>query len=127
YGISTLNPMIHSYSVLRTCHVPVDKPSGGSISPLSTVAVVCNNQLFYSVFGDTDGCDDADFTRETSYALANLCFPGWGLGGEKGYTGHDILYIAFMADDAIPGSNDADWKASESKAFETSLAMLGKN
>ena len=36
------------------------------------MAVVCNNQLFYSVFGDTNGCDDADFTGEASYALANV-------------------------------------------------------
>jgi len=72
YGISTLNAGIHSYSVLGTCHVAVDKLSGGPIPPLSTVAVVCNNQLLYSVFGDTDGCDDADFTGEASYALANV-------------------------------------------------------
>ncbi|KIM76821.1 glycoside hydrolase family 75 protein [Piloderma croceum F 1598] len=125
YGISKLDPLIHSYSVLGTCHVPVDKPSGGPVPPLSTVAVVCNNQLFYSVFGDTNGCDDADFTGEASYALANLCFPGHGLNGDKGYTGHNILYIAFMADDAVPGPDGADWQAKDRNTFETSLAKFG--
>ena len=72
YGITRLDATIHSYSVLGTCHVPVDKPSGGPIPPLSTVAVVCGKKLFYSVFGDTNGCDDDDVTGEASYALANV-------------------------------------------------------
>jgi hypothetical protein len=76
-----------------------------------------------------------------------LCFPVQGLGGEKGYTGHDILCetilecctsaetclltgtridIVFTADDAVPGSNDVDWKASDNEAFETSLATFGE-
>lgn len=50
----------------------MDNESGGPIPALSVVAVVCNNQLFYSVFGDTNGCDDHDATGEASYALARV-------------------------------------------------------
>jgi len=125
YGISTLDARIHTYSVLGTCDVAIDKPSGGPVPALSTVAVVCNNQIFYSVFGDTNGCDDDNATGEASFALANLCFPGQGLGGNQGHSAHDILYIAFTNDSAVPGPKDADWTANDSTTFESSLAGFG--
>lgn len=41
--------------------------------------------------GDTNGCDDDNFTGEASVAMANLCFPKDGLNGENGHDEHDIL------------------------------------
>lgn len=34
--------------------------------------------------------------------------------------------IAFMADDAVPGPDGADWQAKDRKTFETSLAKFGE-
>lgn len=64
---------------------------GGPVPPLSVVAVVCNNELHYGIFGDTNGCDDDNFTGEASIGLARMCFPDEELGGDKGHTDHDVL------------------------------------
>jgi hypothetical protein len=52
YGLKSLAADKQPYVVLGTNDVPVDTLSGGPVSPLSVVAVVCNNQLHYGIFGE---------------------------------------------------------------------------
>ncbi|KAF3290739.1 hypothetical protein TWF970_000005 [Orbilia oligospora] len=121
YGVKTLDASIHQFSVLGTCNLNLE----GLISPLALVAVVCNNQLFYSVWGDTNGCDDNNFTGEASISLAQLCFPNEGLNGNKGHTAHDVLYLAFTGSDAVVGPSNANWKTKSASDFQNSLKTFG--
>jgi chitosanase len=91
YGINNLDASKHTFVVLGTCDVPVDRISGGPIEPLSVIAIVCNNQLHYGVYGDTNGCDNDNVTGEASLSLGQICFPNEGLNGDNGHTGHDVL------------------------------------
>ncbi|KAI5794030.1 fungal chitosanase of glycosyl hydrolase group 75-domain-containing protein [Pyronema domesticum] len=125
YGINNLDASKHTFVVLGTCDVPVDRISGGPIEPLSVIAIVCNNQLHYGVYGDTNGCDDNNFTGEASLSLGQICFPNEGLNGDNGHTGHDVLYLAFTGTEAVPGPNGANWKTSDPKVFEASIKALG--
>ncbi|KAF3920079.1 hypothetical protein AA313_de0200589 [Arthrobotrys entomopaga] len=121
YGIKSLDASIHQFSVLGTCHLNLV----GTIQPLALVAVVCNNQLFYSVWGDTNGCDNNDATGEASISLAQMCFPNEGLNGNNGHEGHDVLYMAFEGSDAIVGPSNANWKAKSASDFQSSLKAFG--
>ncbi|KAK6345768.1 hypothetical protein TWF718_007674 [Orbilia javanica] len=121
YGVKTLDASVHQFSVLGTCNLNLE----GLISPLALVAVVCNNQLFYSVWGDTNGCDDNNFTGEASISLAQLCFPNEGLNGNKGHTAHDVLYLAFTGSDAVVGPSNANWKTKSASEFQNSLKAFG--
>ncbi|KAJ6259425.1 hypothetical protein Dda_6327 [Drechslerella dactyloides] len=121
YGIKTLDASIHQFSVLGTCHVDLT----GIIRPLALVAVVCNKQLLYSIWGDTNGCDDDDFTGEASVSLAQMCFPNEGLNGNNGHEPHDVLYLAFTGTDAVVGPRDANWKAKSASEFQRSLKAFG--
>ncbi|KAK6544696.1 hypothetical protein TWF694_001382 [Orbilia ellipsospora] len=121
YGIKTLDASIHQFSVLGTCHLDLQ----GTIQPLAFVAVVCNNQLFYSVWGDTNGCDDNEFTGEASISLAQMCFPSEGLNGNNGHEDRDVLYLAFTGSDAVVGPSNANWKATSPSDFQNSLKAFG--
>ena len=48
YGITSLNAGFHPFVVFGTCDVNVKKV----IKPLSVVAVVCNGELHYGVWGN---------------------------------------------------------------------------
>jgi hypothetical protein len=70
YGIDDLNAFVHSYVVLGNsnddgtqppAYVTFD-PSAHGVEPLSVVAVVCNNQLFYGVWGDVNGDGEFSFS-----------------------------------------------------------------
>lgn len=124
-AISPLNAQYITYVVLGTKDLPIDTLSGGPIEPLSIVAVVCDNKLFYGVFGDTNGEDDDNYTGEASYSLANMCFPKEGLNGDNGHTGHDVLYIAFPGKEAVPGAAGAGWDAKNAQQFQETLKPLG--
>ena len=78
--------------------------------------------MHYGVWGDTNGFTS---TGETSLALGKLCFPNEGLSGDNGHDPKDVLYIAFPGDQAVPGKNGANWKASNAKAFEDSIKSIG--
>ncbi|KAK0445348.1 fungal chitosanase of glycosyl hydrolase group 75-domain-containing protein [Desarmillaria tabescens] len=64
------------------------------IKPNALGAVICDGKMFYGIFGDTNG-DDPQVIDEASLVLAQTCFPGEGLGGNKGHTPLDVLYIIF--------------------------------
>ncbi|UKZ91749.1 uncharacterized protein TrAFT101_006719 [Trichoderma asperellum] len=100
-------------------------PQSVGIEPLSVMAVVCNNQLIYGVWGDTNG-DDGDFpvVGEASIALATACF-GDSINGDSGHDQDDVLYIAFTGSGAVPGARGAQWNAQDYTDFENSISALG--
>ncbi|KAH0524122.1 hypothetical protein TsFJ059_009029 [Trichoderma semiorbis] len=91
------------------------------MEPLSIVAVVCNNQVFYGVWGDTNGFTS---TGESSISLAQLCFPNDGLTGDNGHDQKDVLYLGFTGSGAVPGAS-ANWSAGSTEEFENSIKDLG--
>ncbi|KAI9925881.1 hypothetical protein ASPWEDRAFT_158487 [Aspergillus wentii DTO 134E9] len=123
YGISDLNANIHPYVVFGN---EEDKPSFDpqeyGMDPLSVMAVVCGGQVYYGVWGDTNG---GTSTGEASISLAQLCFPNDKISGDNGHDEEDVLYIGFTnGKKAVPGSK-ADWKAKDTKTFEESIKDLG--
>ncbi|KAF2185764.1 glycoside hydrolase family 75 protein, partial [Zopfia rhizophila CBS 207.26] len=129
FGIKDLDAHIHTYVVLGNDNSPSEGNGGKSfdpskdanIKPLSVVAVVCGDNLFYGVWGDVNG---GISTGETSLSLGELCFPKENLNGDKGHSEHDVLYIAFEGQEAVPGAS-ANWKAKTKEEFESSLGALG--
>ncbi|SCO76754.1 uncharacterized protein FRV6_00966 [Fusarium oxysporum] len=110
---------LHSYVVFGTKDL---NPQGHGIEPLSVMAVVCRNQVFYGVWGDTNGFRS---TGESSLALARLCFPNEGLNGNKSHGKKGVLFIGFTGKGAVPGANGANWKAKNRRQFQDSLKGLG--
>jgi hypothetical protein len=128
FGIDDLNAHIHTYVVLGNDNSASEGDSGAKfdpedkgIKPLSVVAVVCGDKLVYGIWGDVNG---GKLTGESSISLAQMCFPNDGINGNNGHVDHDVLYIAFEGDDAVPGAS-ANWKAGTSAEFEASLAAVG--
>ncbi|GFG09574.1 endo-chitosanase [Aspergillus lentulus] len=122
YGISDLDANIHPYVVFgNSGSSPTFDPQQYGMEPLSVMAVVCNNQLFYGVWGDTNG---GTSTGEASISLAKLCFPNDGITGDNGHGEEDVLYIGFIGQDAVPGASAA-WTARDTQTFEESIKSLG--
>ncbi|KAJ5300326.1 uncharacterized protein N7443_005328 [Penicillium atrosanguineum] len=122
YGISDLNANIHPYVTFgNEGSRPSFNPKDYGVQPLSVMAVICNGNLHYGVWGDTNG---GTSTGESSISLAKFCFPNADITGDNGYGQRDILYIAFKGKGAVPGSG-ADWSAQSSEAFEDSIHALG--
>ncbi|KAK1249615.1 hypothetical protein MKX08_009618 [Trichoderma sp. CBMAI-0020] len=120
YGISDLNANIHPYVVFN--EPPFFNAEQHGMKPLSVMAIVCNNQVWYGIWGDTN---TEPTTGEASISLAQLCFPNEGLNGDFGHGTKDVLYIGFLGDEAVPGKNGANWKASNVSQFEASIKSLG--
>ncbi|KAF5006048.1 hypothetical protein FDECE_7560 [Fusarium decemcellulare] len=100
-------------------------PEKHGIKPLSVMAVVCNNKMFYGVWGDENGDDGTHpMVGEASISLATACF-GKSMNGNNGHSENDVLYIAFPGADAVPGAKGAKWNAQNFKDFEASLATIG--
>ncbi|KAG6173538.1 hypothetical protein E4U50_007051 [Claviceps purpurea] len=100
-------------------------PRKYGVEPLSVMAVVCNNKLIYGVWGDEHGDDDPQaMVGEASISLATACY-GKSTGGDIGYDGNDVLYLAFQGKDAVPGARGANWTAQSYEAFAASISSLG--
>ncbi|KAM7190480.1 Fungal chitosanase of glycosyl hydrolase group 75 domain containing protein [Rhypophila sp. PSN 637] len=147
-GITDLNTYVHPYVVLgneatyqqkrlwtgRVGTVRANKdqnwktfdPTGYGVLPLSLVAVVCGGRrLVYGIWGDTNGDDDEHpMVGETSLSLATACY-GDSMSGDNGHDETDVLYLAFLGSDAVPGPTGADWKAESFEQFERSIETLG--
>jgi chitosanase len=122
FGISDLNANVHPYVVFgNEEHSPSFSPQSHGMQPLSVVAVVCNGQLHYGIWGDTNG---GVSTGEASISLADLCFPNEHLDGDHGHDPNDVLFIGFTSKDAVPGAT-AKWKAKNAKEFEDSIKSIG--
>ncbi|KAJ6577193.1 fungal chitosanase of glycosyl hydrolase group 75-domain-containing protein [Mycena capillaripes] len=65
-----------------------------SIQPNSAGAIICDGQIFYGIFGDTNGATP-QVIGEASLLLAQTCFPKDGLNASNGHTPLDVLYIVF--------------------------------
>ncbi|KAL2784817.1 fungal chitosanase of glycosyl hydrolase group 75-domain-containing protein [Aspergillus keveii] len=119
-----LNATIHPYIVLgNTGSQPWYRtfdPRTADISPLSIVAVVCNNALIYGIWGDVSGDDGLPLVGEASLALATACFGG-GVNGGNGWDGADVLYFAFKGDSAVPGPEGAKWDTRDYAELERSI------
>ncbi|KAG7135430.1 Endo-chitosanase like protein [Verticillium longisporum] len=104
---------------------PTFDPSAHGIEPLSIMAVVCNDQLYYGIWGDTNGDDgDEAMVGEASISLATLCF-GNSMNGDNGHDDNDVLFIAFTGSDAVPGNDGADWAANNATVFQESITERG--
>lgn len=124
-GISDLDANVHSYVVFGNFDSsPSFDPESFGMKPLSVMAIVCNNQLHYGVWGDTNG---GTSVGEASLALGKLCFPDDGLTGDNGHDENDVLYIGFTGSSAstVPGANGATWDTEDPATFEASLKTMG--
>ncbi|KAM0277353.1 hypothetical protein ACHAQH_005869 [Verticillium albo-atrum] len=128
-GQEDLDANVHPYVVFgnegEKKHWPTFDPEKHGIEPLSIMAVVCNNQLFYGIWGDTNGDDgDEAMVGEASISLATLCF-GRNVTGNSGHDDNDVLFVAFTGKDAVPGKDGADWAANNATIFQNSITELG--
>lgn len=128
-GQKDLDANAHPYVVFGntgdTPGWPTFNPQDHGIEPLSVMAVVCGDQLFYGVWGDMNGDDGDDaMVGEASISLATACF-GQEMNGNFGYDGNDVLYVAFPGSEAVPGASGAAWTAQNFDDFEASIADLG--
>ncbi|KAL7972228.1 glycoside hydrolase family 75 protein [Trichoderma sp. SZMC 28014] len=123
YGIDDLDANIHPYVVFGNEGAnPSFSPEQFGMQPLSVMAVVCNNQVFYGIWGDTNGFTS---TGESAISMGDLCFPDDGLTGDNGHDPKDVLYIGFMGQQAVPGADGANWSAGNTADFENSIKSLG--
>ncbi|KAK3313968.1 glycoside hydrolase family 75 protein [Apodospora peruviana] len=132
YGkkVKDLNANVHPYVVFgNEGSKPGWKmfdPQSVGIEPLSVMAVVCGDKLFYGVWGDENGDDgDKPVVGEASISLATACFGKDSISGDNGHDEDDVLYIAFPGADAVPGANGANWDARNFDEFESSISKLG--
>jgi len=61
---------------------------------------------------------------EAAISLATACY-GNRMNGNFGHSDDDVLYIAFVGEDAVPGADGARWNASSAGAFQESITALG--
>ncbi|RKL24806.1 hypothetical protein BFJ68_g807 [Fusarium oxysporum] len=124
-----LDANIHPYVVFGNVGTKKNWPTFDAqkhgIKPLSVMAVVCGDKMFYGIWGDENGDDgDEAMVGEASISLATACF-GDDMNGDNGHDEDDVLYIAFPGSDAVPGEDGADWDAKNFKDFEESLGGVG--
>ncbi|KFY09513.1 hypothetical protein V491_08125 [Pseudogymnoascus sp. VKM F-3775] len=121
-GLKDLDSNLHPYVVFgNEEHSPEFKPKDHGMEPLSVMAVVCNDQVFYGIWGDTNG---GTSVGEASISLADLCFPDEDLNGNKGHDQKDVLYIGFPGSAARPSSS-TKWTAGNARDFEESIREVG--
>ncbi|KAJ5090156.1 hypothetical protein N7532_008840, partial [Penicillium argentinense] len=72
-----------------------------SVLPGNNVgAVICNGNMFYGIYGDSDG-DDPEVIGEASWLMARTCFPNDDLNGNSGHGAADVTYILFTGSDSV--------------------------
>jgi len=83
-------------------------PARFGFAGLDVVGVICNGQLTWAVFGDTNG---ASQMGEGSLRLAQNCF-GPSMTGDNGHGAPDVVYFAFPGTtDQLGGYNYAELAA----------------
>ncbi|KAG9232869.1 family 75 glycoside hydrolase [Amylocarpus encephaloides] len=127
-SVKDLNAFVHPYVVFGNVGSKEGftnfDPTSAGIEPLSLMAVVCGDQMFYGIWGDENGDDGPKAViGEASISLATLCF-GTSITGNSGHGETDVLYIAFTGTDAAPGQN-AKWNAGSVGEFSESIKSLG--
>ncbi|TLS30594.1 hypothetical protein PpBr36_02522 [Pyricularia pennisetigena] len=134
-SIKDLNPFVHSYVVFGNEGKPgwpqfrpnrVKTKNGKKVEPLSVMAVVCGDKMFYGVWGDENGPDgDHPMMGEVGIGLATACYGSSEIDGDNGHSENDVLYLAFTGEEAVPGARGARWDASSFEEFESSLHPIG--
>ncbi|KAH8698868.1 putative extracellular chitosanase CsnC [Talaromyces proteolyticus] len=66
----------------------------------NVAAVICNDKMFYGIYGDSDG-DTPEDIGEASWLMARTCFPDEDLNGNSGHDALDVTYIVFVGKDSI--------------------------
>ncbi|KAH8901052.1 family 75 glycoside hydrolase [Thozetella sp. PMI_491] len=128
-GVNDLNAFVHPYVVFgnagsRNGFKTFD-PQAYGVQPLSIMAVVCGDKMFYGIWGDENGDDgDHPMVGEASISMATACY-GTTVNGDAGHDENDVLYIAFPGSKAVPGANGAKWSASSFTEFHNSIQSLG--
>ncbi|MBE3045377.1 glycoside hydrolase family 75 protein, partial [Candidatus Bathyarchaeota archaeon] len=128
-GVKDLDANVHPYVVFGNSGSKRGwrnfDPEEYGIEPLSIMAVVCGDRLIYGVWGDTNGDDGPHpMVGEASISVATACF-GDGITGNSGHDEDDVMYIAFVGEDAVPGARGADWSAKSYESFEKSIEERG--
>ncbi|KAH6883468.1 fungal chitosanase of glycosyl hydrolase group 75-domain-containing protein [Thelonectria olida] len=111
-GISDLNPHVHSYVVFGNdgFNDPYSfDPREWGVHQTSVMAVVCGDQMFYGIWGDVNGGDSPrPSVGEVSLSLATACY-GKNMSSSDGdgtsHNAEDVLYLAFIGEDAVPGAS----------------------
>ncbi|KAJ7806620.1 fungal chitosanase of glycosyl hydrolase group 75-domain-containing protein [Mycena leptocephala] len=75
------------------------------IQPNAVGAILCNGQMLYGIFGDTNGATP-QVIGEASLLLAQTCFPNENLSANQGHTSLDVLYLVFGTR-VTPGVGDS--------------------
>ncbi|KAK7002141.1 fungal chitosanase of glycosyl hydrolase group 75-domain-containing protein [Favolaschia claudopus] len=65
-----------------------------AILPNALGAIICNGNLFYAIFGDTNGASP-EVIGEGSLLLGQTCFPDDEINGNNGHEALDVAYIVF--------------------------------
>lgn len=128
-GVKDLDAYVHPYVVFGNSGTKKDWPEfdplDHGIEPLSIMAVVCNDQLFYGIWGDTNGDDgEQAMVGEASISLATACFGKENINGNAGHDENDVLFLAFVGKDAVPGDS-ADWNTTSATKFADSIRGMG--
>ncbi|KAH8880888.1 fungal chitosanase [Thozetella sp. PMI_491] len=128
-GVTDLNSNVHSYVVFGNEGTKANwstyDPKSSGIEPLSVMAVVCGNKMFYGVWGDKNGDDGPHpMVGEASISLATACY-GSRINGNSGHDADDVLYLAFPGSKAVPGAQGAKWNATSFEEFHSSIQALG--
>ncbi|KAJ2970506.1 hypothetical protein NQ176_g8153 [Zarea fungicola] len=123
-----LSPYIHSFITFgnfgtKKGYVPFDPQSVG-IEPLSIMAVVCGDKLFYGVWGDGNEDDGPASVGEASAILGRHCY-GDTMDVFHSHLENDVLYIAFTGHHAATGVHGANWNATTFEEFQESLQAHG--
>ncbi|VUC22008.1 unnamed protein product [Clonostachys rosea] len=123
-GIKDIDAYVHPYVVFGNTGSKKDwatfSPTQHGIEPLSLMAVV------YGIWADENGDDgDKPMVGEASISLATACYGKNKVDGNTGHDDDDVLYIAFLGKDAVPGATGADWNATSYDEFQSSVQGLG--
>ncbi|KAK7221318.1 hypothetical protein V2G26_009321 [Clonostachys chloroleuca] len=129
-GIKDIDAYVHPYVVFGNTGSKKDwatfNPTQHGIEPLSLMAVVCGGKLVYGIWADENGDDgDKPMVGEASISLATACYGKDKVDGNTGHDEDDVLYIAFLGEDAVPGATGADWNATSYDEFQSSVRELG--
>ncbi|KAJ7576857.1 fungal chitosanase of glycosyl hydrolase group 75-domain-containing protein [Mycena floridula] len=97
----------------------------GTISPNALGAVICNDRLFYAIYGDQNGASP-EVIGEASIMLAKTCFPNDNISGNSGHDKVDVAYMVF-ASQVPPGVQDQTIDIETLKALGDEQMKLFQN
>ncbi|KAK8084512.1 hypothetical protein PG997_005783 [Apiospora hydei] len=101
-------------------------PQDEVVEPLSLVAVVCNEKMFYGLWADTNNDTvPQPLVGQLSVAMAKMCYGEDAVETQQRLDASDLMFLAFTGTQATPGYYGADWGAETPDEFEQGLALLG--